>query len=102
MASMRVHYRFYRRFIASKARRRAAFLQGAGSLFESCLTLLELTEQGAVLFQLFTLVCDDLLRCAGNNLLVRELALKHGDLPEAVFLLLGDAGKLLFNVNELC
>ena len=84
-------------FIPGFSRRNA----GGVLLFQTRFAFLQLMQERAVLFKLFALIGDDLFRRAGDELLVRKLALEHGDLPQAVFLFLCDAGQLLFHVDEL-
>ena len=70
-------------------------------LFQPLFAFNQLRQQRLILGELLLLIVYDLLGRSRDERFIRELAFKHRNLLEAVFLLLRDARKLLFKVDKL-
>ena len=90
---MRVHYTFFSVRLWSNERWRL--------LFQPLFAFNQLRQQRLILGELLLLIVYDLLGRSRDERFIRELAFKHRNLLEAVFLLLRDSCKFLFKVDKL-
>ena len=90
---MRVHYTFFSVRLWSN--------EGWLLLFQPLFAFNQLRQQRLILGELLLLIVYDLFGRSRDERFIRELAFKHRNLLEAVFLLLRDARKLLFKVDKL-